>query len=148
MSIEQQDLVANQVESLEDNDLKQEEESPMLINRINPMEQPSQQHPSLVMGPSAASNPASSSPFVSPPLKPLTNHEIYELNQQQQNKTGNIIALHSSGSIKRSLTSSPTTMTMPNNSIVVANKKRAPIERQESLIVGTPSFREKYGKLS
>lgn len=71
---------------------------------------------------------------------PLTNHEIYELtqrSQQQQVVGGQMIPVSgaiSTGSFKQS----------KRQSLYV--QKHKTLERQGSVIVGTPGFRERYGK--
>lgn len=85
---------------------------------------------------------ASASQLVSNALAggtPLTNHEIYELIQKSQQ----LLAaqqqqqqLQPSGSLK-----SPKRL-----SLYTRSPSKARIERQGSIIVGTPGFRERYGK--
>lgn len=86
----------------------------------------------------------------SPPITqtPLTNHEVYELiqqkNQQQQqqvtgtmmqNNPGNIMSPVSQGSFKQT----------KRQSLYIHQQNRG-LERQASVIVGTPGFRERYGE--
>lgn len=72
---------------------------------------------------------------------PLTNHEIYELTQRTQQQQvgagGQIqpVSGISTGSFKQS----------KRQSLYNQNKYKT-LERQGSVIVGTPGFRERYGK--
>lgn len=71
---------------------------------------------------------------------PLTNHEIYELTQrsQQQQLAGGQMIPASAGISKGSFKQSK------RQSLYVQRHKT--LERQSSIIVGTPGFRERYGK--
>lgn len=84
----------------------------------------------------AAFTPASLSMPVSSPSAPLTNHEIYELIQksQQQQVAGNQSTGSSRGSFKQ-----------PKRRPLYS-QRHSELERQSSIIVGTPGFRERYGK--
>lgn len=81
---------------------------------------------------------------------PLTNHEIYELiqrHQQQQQASFRAsqpsVLSGSGGSFKRSKRQSLYGLASSINRGATGNK----LERQSSIIVGTPSFQERYGKL-
>lgn len=66
--------------------------------------------------------------------KPLTNHEVYEMNQQQDQLV----------SSKQQQQTSAQPAKRQSLYLPVGHR----FERQESIIVGTPGFREKYGKFS
>lgn len=75
----------------------------------------------------------------------LTSHELYEIKQQQQQQqqfeqtsqfTLPVAVAPKATSITRQVS--------PSGSF--RNSKYRGLERQESVIVGTPGFREKYGK--
>lgn len=70
---------------------------------------------------------APASPNAGPPL---TNHEIYELAQQQQ-KPQQI---------------APAKLNYRPGSLYLASSRATKLQRQTSVIVGTPGFRERYGK--
>lgn len=96
-----------------------------------------------------SSTPTGTPTLQSPPITqtPLTNHEVYELiqqkNQQQQqvagnmmqNNPGNIMSPGSQGSFKQT----------KRQSLYIHQQNRG-LERQASVIVGTPGFRERYGE--
>lgn len=100
--------------------------------------------------------PVSSSPAGTPTVQsqpvtqtPLTNHEVYELiqqkNQQQQQVVGatlqnsnasNIMSAGAQGSFKQ----------VKRQSLYTHHQQNRALERQTSVIVGTPGFRERYGE--
>lgn len=78
-----------------------------------------------------------------PPLPPLTNHEIYELVQKCKPQAATQLQvaqdLESPGG---QFTARPKrTKNMP-----YLARPASQLERQDSVIVGTPGFRERYGK--
>lgn len=93
------------------------------------------------------------------PSPVLTTHELYELNQQQQAQNQSLDQQTVASSATAIPTTSALSLMRPVNPI---NRQISPpntfrnssihgqhraLERQESIIVGTPGFREKYGKL-
>lgn len=71
---------------------------------------------------------------------PLTNHEVYELTQKSQQQVAatqlqkSPIGIPTAGSFK----------TLKRQSLYIKQHNR--LERQGSVIVGTPGFRERYGE--
>jgi hypothetical protein len=94
--------------------------------------------PVPLSAPSATTSARLTSPASAPNMKTLTNHEIYEMMQKQQQF--------------KSAQSRPAAGGRPKRlSLYLANKtqaKQKDLARQNSLIVGTPSFHERYGKYS
>jgi len=75
---------------------------------------------------------------------PLTNHEIYELIQKNQRQAGGQAqqqtAHRASSPIGGSLKQ------QKRQSSYLHQQQQSRLERQDSVIVGTPGFRERYGK--
>lgn len=93
-----------------------------------------------------SSSPLGTQTIQTPPSSPLTNHEIYELiqqkNLQQQQVAANATLSGSTGHI----ISPQGSFKQTKRQSLYTHQQHRNLERQASVIVGTPGFRERYGK--
>lgn len=112
---------------------------------------PVQPPPSPTNQQSLQSVTPTTAPATSQTNHPLTNHEIYEMIQKNQQAAAAAAAAAATGSGQSALIqshpiSSGGSFKQTKSSRQSSYNPTSRFERQDSIIVGTPGFREKYGK--
>lgn len=98
--------------------------------------------PSFVPPLPVASSPGDRTPTMQ---APLTNHEVYELIQQKNQQVAGA-ALHNNAGNMMSSGQQATNMKHTKRQSLYIHQQSRGLERQASVIVGTPGFRERYGE--